>query len=158
MWVSHSERPLHVDELCHALGIEGSIDLDIRNIPAVETLLACSLGLVTVEKSSSTFQLIHYTLQEYLSYNPNLFLKPHSIIAEACLAYLNFPHIRGFSPTLSSAPLTAPFLEYASCYRGTHARRGNTERVKILALKLLNEYDKHISSKILLLRGLQILD
>ena len=38
MWVSHAERPLHVDELCHALGIEGSEDLDIRNIPTVEIL------------------------------------------------------------------------------------------------------------------------
>ena len=60
MWVSHSERPLHVDELCHALGVEeGSTDLNIRNIPAIETLLACPLGLVTVEKSSSTLRLVH---------------------------------------------------------------------------------------------------
>jgi len=65
MWVSHAERPLHVDELRHALGVEGSIDLDIGNIPAIETLLACSLGLVTVEKSSSTVRLVHYSLQEY---------------------------------------------------------------------------------------------
>ena len=67
MWVSHAERPLHVDELCHALGVERSSDLDIQNIPAIETLLACSLGLVVVEESSSTVRLVHYTLQEYLS-------------------------------------------------------------------------------------------
>ena len=105
MWVSHSERPLHADELrhalgveegstdlnirnisplhvselCHALGVEeGSFDLNIRNIPAIETLLACSLGLVAVEKSSSTVRLVHYTLQEYLSHNPNLFPNPHT--------------------------------------------------------------------------------
>jgi len=69
MWVSHAERPLHVDELCHALGVEGSIDLDIRNIPAIETLLSCSLGLITVERSSSTVRLVHYTLKEHLSNN-----------------------------------------------------------------------------------------
>ena len=28
MWVSHAERPLQVNELCHALGVEGSEDLD----------------------------------------------------------------------------------------------------------------------------------
>ena len=51
MWVSHAERPLHVNELCHALGVEkGSADLNIRNISKIETLLACSLGLVTVER------------------------------------------------------------------------------------------------------------
>jgi len=155
MWVSHAERPLHVDELCPALGVEeGSVDLNIRNIPAVETLLACSLGLVMVEKSSSTVRLIHYTLQEYLSHNSNLFLKPHSLIAEVCLTYLNFRHIRDFSTALCSISPTAPFLEYASCYWGTHAKRETTERVKTLALELLDGYDKHISSKILLLHGL----
>ena len=97
MWVSHSERPLHVDELCHALGVEeGSVDLNTQNIPAIETLIASSLGLVAVEKSSSTVRLVHYTLQEHLYHNSNLFLKPHSAIAEVCLTYLNFRHVRRF--------------------------------------------------------------
>ena len=109
-------------------------------------------------ESSSTVRLIHYTLQEYLSYNPNLFLKPDSVIAEVCLTYLNYRHIRDFSPALRSAPPTVPCVEYASCYWGTHARRGSTESVKTLALKLLDEYGKHISSKILLLRGVSLWD
>ena len=151
MWVSHAERPLHVNELCHALGVEeGSVDLNIRNIPAIETLLACSLGLVTVEKSSSTIRLVHYTLQEYLSHNPGLFLNPHSLIAEVCLTYLNFRHIRDFSPALHYSVRSAvPFVKYASCYWGTHAKRETTERVKTLALELFDGYEKHISSKIL---------
>ena len=153
MWVSHAERPLRVDELCHALGVEGSTDLDIRNIPKIETLLACSLGLVVVEKSSSTIRLVHYTLQEHLSNNTNLFSNPHSIIAEVCLTYLNFPHVRGLSPTLRSVPPAVPFVEYASCYWGTHARSETTESVKTLALRLLDGYDQHISSKLLLLQS-----
>ena len=155
MWLSHVERPLHVDELCHALGVEGSVDLDIRNIPTIETLLACSLGLITIEKSSSTVRLVHYTLQEYLSYCPNFFPKPHSIIAEVCLTYLNFPHVRGFSPALRSVPPTAPVVEYASCHWATHARRETTENVKALGLKLLDGYDKHISSKLVLMHGVR---
>ena len=87
-------------------------------------------------------------------HNPNLFLKPHSVIAEVCLTYLNFRHVSGFSPALRFVPPTAPFVEYASCYWGTHARRETTESVKNLALRLLDKYDKHISSKILLLRGM----
>ena len=152
MWVSYAERPLHVNELCHALGVEnGSTDLDIRNIPTIETLLAYTLGLITVEKSSSTVRLVHYTLQEYISYNPSLFLKPHSLIAEVCLTYLNFQHVWSFSPTLGSVPPTAPFVKYASCYWGAHARRDTTKNVKTLALKLLDRYHEHISSKVLLL-------
>ena len=152
MWVSHAKRPLHVDELCHALGVEESEDLDPGNIPTIETLLEFTLGLITVEKSSSTVRLVHYTLQEHLSNNTELFPNAHSIIAEVCLTYLNFPHVRGISPTLDSLPPTAPFIEYASCYWGTHARSGTTESVKTLALKLLDGYDKHISSKVVLLR------
>jgi len=155
MWVSHSERPLHVDELCHALGVEkGSLDLNNQNIPAIETLLACSLGLVIVEKSSSTVRLAHYTLQEYLSYHSGLFFKPHSMISEVCLTYLNFRHVKDFSSTLCSIPSTIPFVKYASCYWGTHARQGISERAKRLALELLNKYDEHISSKMLLLHGM----
>jgi len=152
MWVAHSERPLSADELCHALGVEeGSSDLNIRNIPRIETLLACTLGLVTVEKSSSTVRLIHYTLQEYLASNPNLFLKPHAVIAEVCLTYLNFTQVRVISPTLRFVPPTLGFVEYASCHWGTHASLGTTEIVKVLALQLLDGYDQHISSKMLLL-------
>ena len=159
MWVSHAERPLHVDELCHALGVEkGSVDLNIRNIPAIETLLACSLGLVTVEKSSSTVRLVHYTLQEYLSHNSDLFLNHHSLIAEVCLTYLNFQHIREFSPILDSVPATAPFVEYTSCYWGTHAKRETTASVKTLALELLDGYEKHISSKRLSLHCASLID
>ena len=157
MWVSHSERPLHVDELCYALGVEeGSSDLNIRNIPRIETLLACTLGLVTVEKSSSTVRLIHYTLQEYLSCNPNLFLKPHATIAEVCLTYLNFVQVKVISPILLSVPQSLAFVEYSSCHWGTHAKRETTEGVKLLALKLLDGYHQHISSKIVCLHEMEV--
>jgi len=152
MWVSHAERALHIDELCHALGVEkGSTDLNIRNVPTIEALLASSLGLVTVEKSSSTLRLVHYTLQEYLSHKPNLLPMAHSLIAEVCLTYLNFRHVRSLSPALDSVPPTAPFVGYAACYWGIHARRETTESVKTLALKLLGRFDEHMSSKVLLL-------
>ena len=62
MWVSHAKRLLHVNEFCHALGVKGSEDLETRNIPKIETLLAFTLGFVTVEKSSFTVGLVHYTI------------------------------------------------------------------------------------------------
>ena len=58
MWVSHAKRPLHINELCHALGVEGSEDLDIRNIPTIDTLLTCSLGLVTRVPNGQTSQVL----------------------------------------------------------------------------------------------------
>ena len=86
MWVLYSERPLRALELCHALAVEiGSADLDSENVPALRTLLSSCLGLVTVEVSSSTVRLVHFTLQEHLSSDPTLFPCPRSTIAEVCL-------------------------------------------------------------------------
>ena len=151
MWVLYSERPLRTQELCHALGVRiGSADLDPENIPALRTVLSSCLGLVTVEGSSSTIRLVHFTLQEHLSRDPTLFHTPHSTIAEVCLTYLNFGCIRDLSPILRSAPATTPLLEYASVYWGKHARGGMTENSKILALKLLDRFGEHISAQLLL--------
>ena len=153
MWVLYSERPLRTQELCHALGVEiGSVGMDLGDVPALRTLLASCLGLVTVEASSSTVRLVHFTLQEHLLGDPTLFHSPHSTIAEVCLTYLNFGCVRDLSPTLLRAPETAPLLEYASLYWGEHIRRGMTENIKILALKLLDRFDGHISAQLLLLR------
>ena len=152
MWVLYSERPLRAQELCHALGVEiGSTDLDPENVPALRTLVSSCLGLVTVEASSSIVRLVHFTLQEHLTSDPTLFHSPHSTIAEVCLTYLNFRCIRHLSPTLRSAPTTRPLLKYASIHWGRHTRRGMTENIKILGLRLLNEFDKHISAQLLLL-------
>ena len=153
MWLSCSERSLRVDELCEALAVEiGSANPDPENVPKLQKLLASCLGLVTVESSSSTVRLVHFTLQEHLLSDPTLFRSPHSTIAEICLTYLNFASVRNLSPTLDSAPSTMPLLEYSSCHWGDHANRGMTKEIKILALSLLEKFDEHISAQLLLLR------
>ena len=152
MWISHSERPLKAIELCQALGVEGEdTDLNAGNIPTIETVLRCSLGLVTVEASTSTVRLVHFTLQEHLSNASSLFHSPHSMMAEICLTFLNFRCIRDLSLALNSPPEAVPFLGYSSCFWGTHAKKELNESAKLLALKLLDGYDKHISSKLLLI-------
>ena len=152
MWVLHVERPLRAQGLCHALGVEiGSSDLDFENVPAFQTLLASCLGLVTIEPSSSIIRLVHFTLQEHLASDPSLFPSPHSTIAEICLTYLIFTSAIGLSPIFDSPPSTMPLLDYASCFWGKHAKREMTEYAKILALKLLDRFDQHISARILLL-------
>jgi len=151
MWVSHSERPLRVGELCHALAVEiGSVDLDPENVPSIETLLNCCQGLLVVDKEASTIRLIHPTLKEYLSTCPNLFDRAHSTIAETCLTYLNFQWFKGLPTSDLSDPVRTPFLGYSSIYWGTHAKRELSDCAKLLALKLFDDYDGHISVKLLL--------
>jgi len=151
MWVSCSERPMHIGELCHALAVEiGSKDMDYDSIPSEKTLLAACLGLVTVDQSSIV-RLAHFTLQEYFNHHSERFESPHAAMAEVCLTYLNFDSINKISYTRSWAPAKTRFLKYASSYWGLYARNGLTEGVKLLALQLLGKFGGHISAKLLLL-------
>ena len=51
MWISHVERPLTADDLCHALAIElGSTDFNADNVPSILALVGCCQGLITVDK------------------------------------------------------------------------------------------------------------
>ena len=89
-WISHAERRLRSDELCHAHAVQqGPRDFDDGNIPSVTTLVSCCQGLIAVDKGASTVRLIHFTLQEYLSSRPDIFSKPHSAMVAICLTYLN---------------------------------------------------------------------
>lgn len=65
LWLSQSKRVLNAKELSQALEVEiGSTDLDPQNLPAIEILLGCSFVFVTLEESSHTVHLVHYSLQE----------------------------------------------------------------------------------------------
>ena len=147
MWISHSQRPLQVDEICHAIAIRiGSNDLDKGDIPTISTLLDCCQGLVTVDMGASTVRLIHFTLQEHLRIHPDLFDLAHSTIAETCLTYLNFQHVKNLPAGPSPDPRETPFLKYSSLYWGTHMRIKHSDRAVTLALQLLDQFDSHITA------------
>ena len=168
MWISHSERPLKANELCHALAVEiGSPNLNTENVPSIGTVLACCQGLIVVEKETSTARLTHFTLQEYLRAHPDLFDAAHSAMAETCLSYLNSQQVKAISTSdhpntqhlilLEFSSLywgklipTTPFLKYSSLYWGVHAKRDLSDCAKQLALKLFDDYNSHISVKIFL--------
>ena len=146
MWISHSRRPLQVDEICHATAIRiGSNDLNGDDIPAISTLLDCCQGLVTVDKGASTVRLIHFTLKEYLCTKPDLFDRAHSKMAETCLTYLNFQHVKDLSASPSPHPPNTPFLEYSSLYWGAHMRIEPSELAKTFTFEFLDHFENHIS-------------
>ena len=150
MWLSHSERPLHPDELFHALAVEiGSTDLNPEKIPSVETLLSSCLGYIVIDRETSAVRLIHFTLREHLHARPDLFGSAHSIMAETCLTYLNFQAIKDISPRRRSPAQSTPFLNYSSLYWGVHARRETSREVVSLALQLFSQIESHISTRLL---------
>jgi len=151
MWISHAERPLQADELCHALAVQlGSTDFDVGNVPSISTLVSCCQGLITVDKKASTVRLIHLTLQEYLSAHPDIFSRPHSAMAEICLTYLNSQQLKPLSTGPSPNTRNTPFLEYCSVYWGVHAKRELSDCARSLTLGLLKEHYGKISTKLLL--------
>ena len=116
MWITHSERPLNPNELCHALAVEiGLPNFDAENIPSVGLIIACCQGLVMVDKEAFTVRLIHFIVQEYLLARPELFCSAHSTIAETCLSYLNSEQIKALSaspdPDLEDSDLENSDLE-----------------------------------------------
>jgi len=151
MWISHAERSLRADELCHALAVElGSKNFNGDNAPSISTLVSCCQGLITVDKEASTVRLIHFTLQEYLSAPPGVFSTPHSAMAEICLTYLNSEPVKLISADPSSTIAhDEAFLRYCSVYWGVHAKRDPSDYARSLALELFQEYDGHISAKLL---------
>ena len=151
MWICYSERPLGVDELCHALAVEiGSTHFNNDNVPATETLLACCQGLVTLDKEASTFRLMHHTLREYLCTHSSLFPQAQSVVAETCLTYLNSDEAKALpakpQPDLSSMP----FLKYCSRYWGVHARWELSDHARSLAMRLLDQYRNHVAANSLI--------
>ena len=146
-WICHSERPLHVDELCHALAVEiGEMDFDPENAHSIGTLLDCCQSLITVDAEASTVHLIHYTVKEYLCSYPSLFSKPHSALAETCLTYLNSRQVKNRTSQSRPDHGSMPFLKYSARYWGTHMNKELSDCAKTLALELLNQYEDHISA------------
>ncbi|RPA93312.1 ankyrin [Choiromyces venosus 120613-1] len=156
MWISHSRWPLGTEELCHALGVEsGAEDVITDNIPSIEIVLSCTLGLIIIDEKAGTVHLLHKTLQEYLDKHSIPFATAHSIMAETCLTYLNYRSVRALSPNpgdpveLDKVLRMMPFLDYATCLWGEYAATKVTEPVKTLALRFLDGHEKHISALIL---------
>jgi len=151
MWVSHAERPLQADELCHALAVKlGSTDFNASNAPSISTLVSCCQGLITVGKEASTVRLIHFTLQEYLSAHLDVFSGPHSAMAEICLTYLNSQQVKALLTVPSPYAPGTRFLKYCSVYWGVHAKRELSDSARSCALELLKENYGSIPTKLLL--------
>jgi len=149
MWVSHSERPLKIDELRHALAVEpGSMGVDPKNILQQDEVRKICSGLVVIDWETSTFRLIDYTLQEYLS-KPDVLPHVHKTLAERCLAYLNYEQVKGLRADRFPDLLENPFLEYSSLYWGSHAKIELSDYAKSLAVEYLAPYHNHISATLL---------
>ena len=149
MWASYAERPLRIEELCHALAVEmGATELDLENVRQQDTVVGSCLGLAVVDKETSTVRPIHYTLQEYLS-RPGILPDAHRTLGQTCLTYLNYDQVKKLPIDRDPNLGDMPFLEYSSLHWGGHVKMEFSNCAKSLALELLKRYDSHISSVLL---------
>ncbi|KKZ63280.1 hypothetical protein EMCG_00263 [[Emmonsia] crescens] len=152
MWIYLARRPLHLDELMHALATEeiGADDFDQDNFPSKTSFLNCCLGLVVVDEETSKVRLVHHSLREYFdsAKGKGLFPNGHEIIAQTCLTYLFF---RSTTNTEAKAVLSVDkprnlwkskfaLYRYAASNWGYHTRKSSPpgERTIKLAERYLS--------------------
>ncbi|KAL8672717.1 MAG: hypothetical protein Q9168_002842 [Polycauliona sp. 1 TL-2023] len=95
-WLSHSARPLQVQELRHALAtMTGEKNLDVERLVAEDILLPCCHGLVAIDEKTQIIRLVHLSAQEYLGeHRSSLFPDAQAEMLSTCLSYLSFDHFR----------------------------------------------------------------
>src|ERR1700748_3101182 len=122
-WIYYAERQLRVKELQCALAVKaGDTAFDEDGMPSETALVDCCLGLVVIERETSTIRLTHFTLQEYFNNHQGALLSSgHTIIAKTCLTYLNFNH----TSDLKIIEESSPFIEYVGSNVGHHLRKGS---------------------------------
>ncbi|OPB36873.1 hypothetical protein A0O28_0059530 [Trichoderma guizhouense] len=95
LWLVYTKEQLNFDALSHGLSVElgeGMLnDIDRDNIPDIEDLVDVCCGLI-VSDGENNLQLAHFSIQEYLKSNPQVFgsaIDPDLYIARVCLRYLS---------------------------------------------------------------------
>ena len=153
MWVSHARRALQVDDLCHALATNlGDTELDQDKLLPARSIVESCFGLIVLDDESSTFRLVHYTLQGYLHSQRPQFEGDETYITQVLITYLCFDgpsHLiarhRTMNPVFDqSLPMCSSFFEYAATNWGHHAKLSRPSEINELALALLSHTTKLI--------------
>ena len=156
MWVSHARRPLHIDELCHALAIKlGDTELDQDDLLPPRAIIESCSGLLVLDDEGSTIRLVHYTLKDFLqSRGAHLLRQEENHITQVLLTYLCFDEDSDMTTegtqkgdkgsNIDEELLVHPpsFLEYAATNWGHHARISNSGEINELALAFLENASK----------------
>lgn len=148
MWISHVKRPLEMVELQHALAMKDSDpghDLDHENIVPARIILESCSGLVQLEAGTVTF--VHFSLDEYLASRASSLLLQgagdcETQIVRTSLIYLMQGQLKELSSmnadNFRKAIENYPFLRYAACTWGIHARQLEPEKYSDLAFSMFD--------------------
>ncbi|KAF3932754.1 Ankyrin-1 [Dactylella cylindrospora] len=147
-WIVCAKRLLTVAELGHAL----SIEIDNRKYEhtkvfhdkSIRSLVSKCCGLVTIDESSGSIRLVHFTAQEYFNNKkPVLFPNSESDIAKKCITYLLYDAFKEgpcFQATMVETRLrTYSLYRYAAHHWSHHTQDAEDARCLQFSLELLQD-------------------
>ena len=152
MWISHARRPLLVKELSEALAIKpGDKAVNPKYKPSQKLMVACCLGLATIDEESSVIRLVHYSVQEYFREHQNrIFPFGEREVAGNLITYLLFDSFalgcRQKKREISALIGSHKLVKYAARHWGYHVRNAGSKMIDKLALKLLRAAPQRASS------------
>ena len=144
LWVLHAVRPLRMQELRYALGVEeGDEELDSEGLIDPAALTSFCAGLVVINEQSSLVSLVHPTTQEFFNERrADLFPHAQEEMAWVCVTYLRMKPFSEEGPSHTSHAfhqrwISNPFLGYAAVNWGLHVGKADTNRCLESSLSLL---------------------
>ncbi|ODM18634.1 hypothetical protein SI65_05251 [Aspergillus cristatus] len=143
-WITFSTRDLTTLELKHAIAVEvNTSGLDKDNIPKIQEMVSVCAGLVTVDESSNTIRLVHYTTHDYMKRElASWYPSAHIEIARACATYVLFDTFgTGRCSTIDELEerfQSNPFYDYAARNLGHHFRTSGIDGEQLI-LDLLDD-------------------
>ena len=159
-WITHTRRPLSVEELRHGLAVEYDDDeesdgeFDPENLLSSRSLVDVCAGLVVIDSRSQTIRLVHYTTQEFFNKERlHLFEDAENDISMACLTYLSYNVFTGFSSDrlISETLRLYPFLAYAALNWVFHISKiGPSAAAWSKALLYVNDLERMVFSSMIL--------
>lgn len=92
LFISHTKRLLHVNELRHTLGVSADdTEFDESQCMDNKVLIDICAGLVKIDETRDVIGLTHQTLQEFFNTFPERLCEDSdSKITKTCLVYLSF--------------------------------------------------------------------
>ena len=145
-WTMYAQRPLYINELCHALAVEpGHFQLDGESIPDLENILSVCAGLIRLDKESNSIMPGHSTTLEYLESIGESWVPGAQVYcASVCLTYLSFDvFASGLCVTAEDQDIRIgqyPFYKYAALNWAAHSSTVQAE-ISHLALLFLQHND-----------------
>lgn len=159
-WITHTRRPLSVDELRHGLAVEYDDgeepdgEFDPENLLSPRSLVDVCAGLVVIDPRSQTIRLVHYTTQEFLNKERlHLFEDAENDISMTCLTYLSYNVFTAFSSErlISETLRLYPFLAYAALNWVFHISSiGPSAAAWSKALLYVNDLERMVFSSVIL--------